>query len=408
MRVAVIGGTGLVGGHTVRALRASGHDPVVVARSTGVDVTTGRGLDEALRGADAVIDVTNTAAQGADEARDFFVTSTRRLLAAEERMGVDHHVVLSIVGLDRVAGNAYYAAKRAQEEAAAQGPVPVTIQRATQFHEFADMVVSWTRRDDMAVVPPLLVQSVAAADVGQVLTEVAVGAPQGRARDLAGPEQQDLVDMARRSLAARRETLRLVPSWSAGPFGTEMAGDVLLPASDARLAPTTFATWLARRHNGLATEQRTEGDFSWVHDAAAVRFDELSELYRLAPLGDKPPDALATVFGNSRFVCFVYTGGALVGAGRVLADGLDCAYIADVAVHPSHQGRGLGKAIIERLVESAQGHKKIILYANPGTEAFYSRLGFLRMNTAMAIWQNPTRAVESGLLSAGAGAATSR
>lgn len=141
-------------------------------------------------------------------------------------------------------------------------------------------------------------------------------------------------------------------------------------------------------------------DDTWVHDLGAVDLDELSNLYRVAPLGDKPPEALATVFGNSMFMCFVYAGGVLAGAGRVLADGLDCAYIADVAVHPDHQGRGLGKAIIRRLVALARNHKQIILYANPGTEDFYGKLGFLRMNTAMAIWQDPARAVEQGLLSA--------
>jgi Acetyltransferase (GNAT) family len=105
------------------------------------------------------------------------------------------------------------------------------------------------------------------------------------------------------------------------------------------------------------------------------------------------------VFGNSMFTCFAYAGGALAGAGRALADGLDCAYIADVAVHPAHQGRGLGTAIIRQLVARCEGHKKIILYANPGSEPFYARLGFLRMNTAMAIWHDPARAIESGLLS---------
>jgi GNAT superfamily N-acetyltransferase len=132
-----------------------------------------------------------------------------------------------------------------------------------------------------------------------------------------------------------------------------------------------------------------------------VDLEELSRLYRIAPLGIKPPDALATVFGNSMFTVFVYAEDALVGAGRVLADGLDCAYIADVAVHPEYQGRGIGKAIIRKLVALSDGHKKIILYANPGTEGFYSELGFLRMNTAMAIWQDPARAIESGLLRTG-------
>ena len=140
--------------------------------------------------------------------------------------------------------------------------------------------------------------------------------------------------------------------------------------------------------------------YTWTSDLKRVDLDELSNLYRIAPLGDKPPDALATVFGNSMYRHFVYADDVLVGAGRCLADGLDCAYVADVAVHPDHQGRGLGKAIIQRLVSSAEHHKKIILYANPGTEGFYRQLGFLHMNTAMAIWRDRARGIESGLLRA--------
>lgn len=139
-------------------------------------------------------------------------------------------------------------------------------------------------------------------------------------------------------------------------------------------------------------------DYSWVYDDTDVDWDELSELYRVAPLGDKPPEDLVIVFSNSRFKCFVYAGDQLVGVGRALADGLDCSYIADVAVHPDHQGTGLGKAIINELVALSRGHKKIILYANPGTEGFYAKLGFDRMNTAMGIWRNRAHALETGLL----------
>jgi GNAT superfamily N-acetyltransferase len=139
-------------------------------------------------------------------------------------------------------------------------------------------------------------------------------------------------------------------------------------------------------------------DYSWVYDDAAVDWDALSELYRIAPLGEKAPGDLATVFSNSMFKCFVYAGDHLVGVGRALADGLDCSYIADVAVHPDHQGKGLGTAVIRELVARSRGHKKIILYANPGTEGFYTTLGFLRMNTAMAIWRNRESAIASGLL----------
>jgi GNAT superfamily N-acetyltransferase len=138
--------------------------------------------------------------------------------------------------------------------------------------------------------------------------------------------------------------------------------------------------------------------YRWVDHTGEVDWDELSELYRVAPLGIKPPAALATVFANSMFACFVYGDDHLAGAGRALADGLDCAYIADVAVHPDHQGRGLGREIIERLVTAARGHKKIILYANPGAEPFYAKLGFYPMNTAMAIWHDTEAAVEAGVL----------
>ncbi len=125
---------------------------------------------------------------------------------------------------------------------------------------------------------------------------------------------------------------------------------------------------------------------------------ELSELYRKAPLGEMSPNDLATVFSNSRFRCFVYADGELVGVGRAVADGLDCSYIAGVAVLPEHRGRGLGTAIMRKLVGLSGGHRKIILYANPGTEGFYRTLGFYRMNTAMAIWRNPERAISEGLI----------
>lgn len=139
----------------------------------------------------------------------------------------------------------------------------------------------------------------------------------------------------------------------------------------------------------------------WRLDRDRIDWDELSELYRIAPLGEKSARDLEVVFGNSRYVCFVYDGGRLVGAGRALADGLDCSYLCDIAVHPQYQGSGLGKAIIERLKALSAGHRKIILYANPGKEGFYRKLGFLRMRTAMAIFQNRERALATGLVEEG-------
>ena len=140
-------------------------------------------------------------------------------------------------------------------------------------------------------------------------------------------------------------------------------------------------------------------DLTWHFDQTKIDWDELSALYKIAPLGIKPPGDLEIVFTNSKFKCFVYDGNLLIGAGRALADGKDCSYICDVAVHPEYQGRGLGKELVQNLVRLSQEHKKIILYASPGKEGFYAKLGFKKMNTAMAIFQNEAEMIKNGTLS---------
>ena len=139
--------------------------------------------------------------------------------------------------------------------------------------------------------------------------------------------------------------------------------------------------------------------FEWKHSSEDVDWDALSHLYQIAPLGEKKPADLKVVFSNSLFKSFVYEGGKLIGAGRALADGMDCSYICDIAVHPDYQGVGLGKDIVSSLVALSEGHKKIILYAVAGKEPFYRKLGFRRMLTAMAIFANREQAMQSGLIS---------
>lgn len=244
MRIAVAGATGNIGARTVAALEKGGHDVVRVSRSLGVDLSTGAGLDDVLPGVETVVDTTNSAATDPAEAVAYFGTATRNLLAAEERAGVRHHVLLSIAGVNGIDGNAHYAGKREQERLVAEGVVPWTIVPATQFHDFAAMVTSWTEQDGVAAIAPLLVQPIAPSDVADILAELAVGVPHGRYVDVAGPEPQDLVDMARRTNEVRGRTVKLVPTWST-MFGPSMAGNALLPADGARIAPTTFDEWLA-------------------------------------------------------------------------------------------------------------------------------------------------------------------
>jgi ribosomal protein S18 acetylase RimI-like enzyme len=139
-------------------------------------------------------------------------------------------------------------------------------------------------------------------------------------------------------------------------------------------------------------------DYEWVYSLDTIDWDALSHLYLIAPLGQKSPEDLKVSFRNSMFKCFVYDSGKLVAAGRALADGIDCSYICDVAVHPEYQGQGLGKALVTKLVEFSKDHRKIILYAATGKEPFYRKLGFKRMTTAMAIFKNQAQALKDGLV----------
>ena len=134
----------------------------------------------------------------------------------------------------------------------------------------------------------------------------------------------------------------------------------------------------------------------WSDALDGVDWDELSALYKVAPLGDKPAANLKIVFTNSRYRCFVKQAGRIVGVGRALADGVDTSYICDIAVLPAYQGTGLGKQIVGKLVEQSRGHKKILLYAVPGKEPFYRKFGFARMKTAMAIFDDQALAKVRG------------
>lgn len=244
MRIAVAGATGRIGQLTVAALKGAGHRAVAVSRKAGVDAYTGDGLDAALQGADAVIDATNTSSQDEAEIVDFFGTTTRNLLTAENQAGVRHHVLLSVVGIDNALRAPHYSGKREQERLVSAGPIPWSIVRATQFHELAGRVAQLAAKDGVAPIAPLLVQPIAPFEVGEILAEIATGEPLNAKKDIAGPDTEDFVDMARRTLAARGLDIKLVPTWR-GMFDTSMAGEVLLPGPDARIARTTFDDWLA-------------------------------------------------------------------------------------------------------------------------------------------------------------------
>ncbi|MFC7546886.1 SDR family oxidoreductase [Plantactinospora sp. GCM10030261] len=243
MRMAVAGGTGVVGRLVVERARAAGHEVVVISRSHGVDLTTGAGLDEALTEVSAVIDVSNIATLNRSVAIRFFEATTRTLLDAEQRCGVGHHVVLSIVGVDRV-GLGYYQAKRRQEDLVLTGPVPATVLRATQFFEFA--IQSLTRfPGPVAVVPRMRTQPVAAVEVATELVRLAEEPAVGRAADLAGPEVMMMSSAARRVATVRGpHKVVLTGPWPSAA-GRSMASGGLLPTGPGPRGTLRFDEWLA-------------------------------------------------------------------------------------------------------------------------------------------------------------------
>lgn len=245
MRIVVAGGTGLIGSKVVALLRARGHDAVPAAPETGFDTITGQGVADTLTGADAVIDVTNRAVFEPEVVMDFFTTSTRNLLSAEKAAGVWHHVVLSIVGTDRLSHPGYLDAKAAQERLVAGSGTPFTIVRSTQFFENLAAMGAGSARGDRIVLPAADLQPIAAADVAAALTDVVTAPSSDGVVEIAGPERGTFSRFIGPVLAARGDTRPVTTDPGAGYFGVPIVRDSLVPVGEARIGATTFTQWSA-------------------------------------------------------------------------------------------------------------------------------------------------------------------
>ncbi len=216
---------------------------MVLSRGTGVDLTTGAGLAEALVGVEAVVDVASVQTLKDEESRNFFGSVTRHLLDAEQAAGIGHHVALSIVGIDR-APHGYYAGKVLQEELVTGGSVPWTVLRATQFHEFAAQVHGQMTIGPFVLVPRLRSETVAARDVAKRLVELVEAGASGRVADLGGPEQAWMADLSRAWARARGDTRPLLGVPLPGQLGRAMRDGTLVSGAGADHGTTTFAEWL--------------------------------------------------------------------------------------------------------------------------------------------------------------------
>ena len=243
-RIAVAGATGRVGRHIVDVLGERGHDVVPISRTHGVDVISGDGLDEALAGVDGIVDAATGPSPEQQAATEFFVTAAENLQQAGHRAGVQRIVVVSIINTDRLKGG-YSVAKVAHEQTQLSGPIPARVLRAAQFHEFVEQLVQWGTQGDVAYVPRMRTQLVAARTVAEAVADLAVdpdSAP-GPTLEIAGPREERLVEMARLLVAKRG--LSLGVEEVSDPVDDEAnTSGVLLPGPNAQLAGPTFAQWL--------------------------------------------------------------------------------------------------------------------------------------------------------------------
>jgi uncharacterized protein YbjT (DUF2867 family) len=246
-KIAVAGATGRVGRPTVEVLEAAGHEVVPMSRSTGVDVVTGEGLREALAGVDSIVDAASWPTNEQKPATDFFIAASRNLQEEGERAGVQRIVMVSIIGADRATAG-YIASKVPHEQTMRSGPIPVSILRAAQFHEFVPLFLEWGRQGDVIYVPEMRTQLVAARTVAEALAEMVNGAApaaEDSIPEIAGPREESLVEMAKLVAARRGDSARIeVVSDPDDPEQALWASGALLPSPHAVLAGPTFEQWL--------------------------------------------------------------------------------------------------------------------------------------------------------------------
>ena len=246
MKIVVIGGTGLIGSKLVTQLRGQGHEAVAASPNSGVNSITGEGLAEALKGAAAVVDVTNSPSWEDAAVMKFFETSTRNLLTYGAAAGVKHHVALSVVGTERLLASGFFRAKMAQEKLIQDSSNPYTIIRATQFFEFVKSIVAFSTDGNKVRMPHSLIQPMSADDVASAVGRIAVGSPVNGIVEVGGPEKFGLDDLARKFLAAQKDPREVITDPQARYYGVEVSERALVPADNAQLGETRFETWLTQ------------------------------------------------------------------------------------------------------------------------------------------------------------------
>ena len=248
MRIVVLGGSGLIGSKLVNLLRQQGQDVVSASHSSGLNTVTGEGLDEALAGAQVVVDVTNSPSFEDKAVLDFFQNSGRHIVAAEAKASVKHHVALSVVGADRLQESGYMRAKAAQEHLIEESPIPYTILHSTQFFEFLRSIADEDTVGQTVRVSPALFQPIAAEDVAATLATIAVGPPVNGIVEVAGPDRVSMAELVQRYLSETGDSRQVLVDSNARYYGLILNDESLTSGANPRIGSTTFEQWFSKSH----------------------------------------------------------------------------------------------------------------------------------------------------------------
>ncbi|WP_261511866.1 SDR family oxidoreductase [Chryseobacterium paludis] len=248
MKIVIIGGTGLIGSQVANMLKNE-HEVIAASPNTGVNTITGEGLEEAIKNANVVIDVSNSPSFDDGPVMDFFKTSNQNLLPAEKRAGVQHHIALSVVGTDKLQDSGYFRAKQIQENLIKESGIPFTIVHATQFFEFAGGIVAMSTSEGKVKLSDAFIQPIASADVATFLVKVAVEIPANKILEIGGPEQFRIDEWIKQYLSSTEKTLEIETNSNAPYSGVVLERKTLIPQNPVYIGTNEYKNWIAKPEN---------------------------------------------------------------------------------------------------------------------------------------------------------------
>jgi uncharacterized protein YbjT (DUF2867 family) len=247
MKIVINGGTGLIGSKTVARLRSGGHEVIAASPQSGFNSVTGEGVAETVKGAQVIVDLSNSPSWEDAAVLEFFQKSTSNLIAAAKANGVKHYIALSVVGTERLQASGYFVAKLAQERLIKSSGVPYTIVHSTQFFELLGFLVKSWDVGSKVVVPAALIQPIASDDVADVMAQVALAAPRNGTFEIAGPERFTIRDLIAEYLAATDDARTVEASAEVPYSGAKLEETTLVSDNNQHLGRIDFDQWFAAR-----------------------------------------------------------------------------------------------------------------------------------------------------------------